>query len=189
MGNVVVTEFISVDGVIEDPGGAEGTPAGGWAFRFDRGVEGERFKYEELMAADAQLLGRVTYIGFAQAWPAMNGDNFGRRMNEMPKHVVSGSALDPEWQNSHRLAGDLDSEVRALKERYKGDILIAGSATLARSLGDLGLVDEYRLMVYPVVLGTGRRLFQGASQRPLRLTGSQPAGDCLILTYVPAESA
>ena len=189
MGDVVVTEFISLDGVIEDPGGAEKTPAGGWAFRFDRGQEGDRFKYEELMAADAQLLGRVTYTGFAQAWPAMDGDEFGQKMNEMPKYVVSGSPLDPEWQNAQRLEGDLAEEVRALKERYAGDILIAGSATLARSLGELGLVDEYRLMVYPVVLGGGRRLFDGASPRALRLSGSRPAGDCLILTYVPAESA
>jgi dihydrofolate reductase len=189
MGDVVVSEFISVDGVIEDPGGSEKTAAGGWAFRFNRGDEGDRFKYEELMAADAQLLGRVTYAGFAQAWPAMNGDEFGRKMNEMPKHVVSGSPLDPEWQNAHRLEGDLAGEVGALKEHYAGDILIAGSATLARSLGELGLVDEYRLMVYPVVLGSGRRLFEGASPHTLRLSGSRPAGDCLILTYVPAESA
>lgn len=189
MGNVVVTEFISLDGVIDDPGGSEGTPAGGWAFRFNRGDEGDRFKHEELMAADAQLLGRVTYTGFAQAWPAMDGDEFGRRMNEMPKYVVSGSALDPQWQNAQRLDGDLADGVRALKERYEGDILIAGSATLARALGDLGLVDEYRLMVYPVVLGAGKRLFDGASQRALRLTGTQPAGDCLILTYGPAENA
>jgi dihydrofolate reductase len=189
MGNVVVTEFMSVDGVIEDPGGSEGTAAGGWAFRFDRGDDGDRFKYEELMAADAQLLGRVTYAGFAQAWPAMNGDEFGRRMNEMPKHVVSGSPLDPEWQNSQRLEGDLSGGVRTLKERYERDILVAGSAALVRSLTDLGLVDEYRLMVYPVVLGTGRRLFEETSQRALRLTGSQPAGDCLILTYAPAEVA
>ncbi|MEA2213955.1 MAG: hypothetical protein QOF83_3903 [Solirubrobacteraceae bacterium] len=189
MGNVVVTEFMSLDGVIEDPGGSEGTAAGGWAFHFDRGEEGDRFKQEELMKADAQLLGRVTYTGFAQAWPARNGDEFGRRMNEMPKHVVSGAPLDPQWQNAERLEGDLAGGVRALKERYEGDILIAGSASLVRSLGDLGLVDEYRLMVYPVVLGAGRRLFEGASQHALRLTSCQPAGDCLILTYAPAEVA
>jgi|HubBroStandDraft_6_1064221.scaffolds.fasta_scaffold750135_2 dihydrofolate reductase len=188
MAKLVVSEFMTLDGVIEDPGGAEGTPTGGWAFRFDNGAEGKRYKYEELMAAGAQLLGRVTYQGFARAWPTMTGDEFGVKMNEMPKYVVSSSSLDPDWQNSQRLDGELADGVGGLKERYDGDILVGGSATLVRSLAALGLIDEYRLMVYPVVLGAGRKLFDGASQSPLRLTDTQPAGECLILTYVPAEA-
>jgi dihydrofolate reductase len=189
MGKLVVTEFISVDGVIEDPGGAESFDRGGWAFKFSRGDEGDRFKYVELMAADAQLLGRVTYTGFANAWPNMGGDDFGAKMNEMPKHVVSSSPLDPEWQNSSRLGGELSAGVEELKGRYSGDILIAGSARLAQSLTALGLVDEYRLMVYPVLLGAGKRLFADGEQLTLRLENSLKAGDCLILTYSTAASA
>jgi dihydrofolate reductase len=189
MGKLVVTEFISLDGVMEDPGGAEGYAAGGWAFKFDRGDAGNRFKYEELMAADAQLLGRVTYSGFAAAWPKMAGDDFGKKMNAMPKYVVSSSPLDPEWENSSRLEGDLAGAVPELKERYAGDILVAGSRTLVQALTELGLVDEYRLMVYPVLLGPGKRLFADrGDQRALRLTSSQPAGDCLVLTYAPREA-
>ncbi len=182
MGKLVVTEFISLDGVMEDPGGAEGTSFGGWAFRFERGEAGNRFKYEELMAADAQLLGRVTYNGFAAAWPKMTGDEFGRKMNSMPKHVVSGSALDPEWENASRLEGDLASAVPELTARYTGDVLVAGSRTLVQALTALDLVDEYRLMVYPVLLGGGKRLFaDSATQRALRVLESERAGDCLTI--------
>lgn len=189
MGKLVVTEFISLDGVMEDPGGAESYRAGGWAFKFDRGDAGNRFKYEELMAADAQLLGRVTYAGFAMAWPKMTGDDFGKKMNSMPKYVVSSSPLDPEWENSTRLEGDLESAVPELKGRYTGDILVAGSRTLVQSLTALGLVDEYRLMVYPVLLGAGKRLFaEDGDQSALRMVASQSAGDCMILTYVPKEA-
>lgn len=189
MGNVVVTEFVTLDGVFEDPGGGESFEHGGWAFQFDRGSEGDRFKYEELMAADAHLLGRVTYTGFARAWPNMAGDDFGRKMNEMPKHVVTSGPLDPEWQNSSVLDGDLAAGVRGLKERYGGDILVAGSGTLVRGLAQLGLVDEYRLMVYLLVLGTGRRLFDDTGRRALRLTETRPAGDCVILSLTPAPEA
>ncbi len=186
MGKLVVTEFVTLDGVAEDPGGAEKTAQGGWAFAYERGAEGDAFKGDELRAADAQLLGRVTYQGFAQAWPNMNQDWFGRKMNEMPKHVVSSSPLDPEWTNSSRLEGDLAEGVGELKQRYTGDILVAGSLSLVQALTRLGLVDEYRLMLYPCVLGAGRRLFpEGGAHRALRLRESKPAGECLTLVYEP----
>jgi dihydrofolate reductase len=184
MGRLVVTEFITLDGVAEDPGGAEKTPNGGWAFRFDRGAEGNAFKQAELEAADAQLLGRVTYQGFAEAWPKMDRDWFGQKMNAMPKHVVSSAPLEPEWTNSSRLDGDLAEGVAALKQRYAGDILVAGSISLVQALTELELVDEYRLMLYPVVLGCGKRLFaDGGPQRSLVLRESAPAGECLTLVY------
>src|SRR5579859_4440838 len=160
MGKLVVTEFVTLDGVIEDPGGAEGFDRGGWAFQFDRGEVGNRFKTEELEAADAQLLGRVTYEGFAAAWPSRRGDPFSDKMNAMPKHVVSGRELDPPWENSHRVVGELGLAVSQLKDRYDGDIIVAGSARVVQGLTALGLVDEYRFMVYPVLLGTGRKLFK-----------------------------
>jgi dihydrofolate reductase len=168
MGKIVVTEFISLDGVVEDPGGAEGYEHGGWSFTFDQGDEGRKFKLDELMAADAQLLGRVTYEGFAKAWPTMEDPlGFAGKMNSMPKYVVSSTLAEPSWNNSTilRSAGD----AAALKDQYEGDILIAGSATLVRGLTDLGLVDEYRLMVFPLILGTGKRLFDGTAMTRLKL--------------------
>jgi dihydrofolate reductase len=184
MGDVVVTEFISLDGVIEDPGGAEGFKHGGWSFKFDRGPEGDKFKVDELNAADAQLLGRVTYEGFAAAWPNMTGDEFSKKMNSMPKYVVSTTLQSADWENSTVLSGDLASEIATVKDRHAGDILIAGSATLAQSLTALGLIDEYRLMVFPVVLGGGKRLFaDDGEMRNLKLVLSKPAGDSLILRY------
>jgi len=168
MGKIVVTEFISLDGVVEDPGGAEGYEHGGWSFTFDQGDEGRKFKLDELTAADAQLLGRVTYEGFAKAWPSMEDPfGFADRMNGMPKYVVSTTLQDPSWANTTVLGSP--AEAAALKDRYQGDILIAGSATLVRALTDLGLVDEYRLMIFPLVLGTGKRLFDGAKRTRLQL--------------------
>jgi dihydrofolate reductase len=187
MGKVVVTEFITLDGVIEDPGGAEKDrfDGGGWAFAFDRGAEGDTFKFEELMGADAQLLGRVTYEGFAKAWPAMEGTGeFGVRFNAMPKYVVSSTLERADWTNSTIIGSDLEREVAALRERYDGDILVAGSAQLVQGLTDLGLVDEYRLMVFPTVLGRGKRLFRdGNAVERLRLTDVRRAGECAILTF------
>jgi dihydrofolate reductase len=160
MGKIVVTEFITLDGVIEDPGGAEKTERGGWAFSVDSGDEGGKFKSDELMASDAQLLGRVTYEGFAQAWPTMEGTGeFGEKMNGMPKFVVSTTLEDPEWNNSTVVTGDLGEIAADLKGRFEGDILVAGSAQLAQGLLARDLVDELHLMVYPVVLGAGKRLF------------------------------
>jgi dihydrofolate reductase len=191
MGKLVATEFISLDGVFEDPGGAEGFEHGGWTFKFDRGPEGDKFKTDELMAADAQLLGRTTYEGFAKAWPSMGGNPFGDKMNEMPKYVVSSTLDQADWTNSTIVRPErLEQGVKELKERYRGDILIAGSGQLVRSLLRLGLLDECRLMVFPVVLGSGKRLFaDGTATTTLRLTGSQPAGDALILSYEPTPVA
>jgi len=190
MGKLVVTEFVTLDGVIEDPGGSEQTPNGGWAFRFDRGEEGERFKLEELRASDAQLLGRVTYEGFAAAWPSLNADEFGAKMNEMPKFVVSRALAEPTWQNTTVLDGDLAADVRAVKERFAGDVLVAGSGTLVRSLLELDLVDALHLMVYPVVLGSGKRLFAGgAGATPFELVRAGQSGSVAILELerAPAE--
>ncbi len=184
MGDVVVTEFISLDGVIEDPGGAEKFSHGGWSFQFERNPGGDEFKMGELLAADAQLLGRVTYEGFAKAWPNMRGDQFGEKMNSMPKYVVSTTLQQADWENSTILRGDLAREVPELKERYEGDILIAGSASLVQSLASLDLVDEYRLMMFPLTLGGGKRLFGDDGQmRVLKLVESKTAGDSLILRY------
>ncbi len=164
MGKLVVTEFITLDGVIEDPGGAEKWKHGGWAFAFEQGEEGEAFKLGELQAADAQLLGRVTYDGFAAAWPAMEGTGeFGEKMNAMPKFVASSTLTDPAWQNTTVLGPDLAAEVAALEERFAGDILVAGSATLVRALLEHDLVDQLNLMVFPTVLGSGKRLFADAA--------------------------
>jgi dihydrofolate reductase len=183
MGKIVATEFITLDGVFEDPGG-QGGGRGGWAFQFDRGEAGDRFKQEELMASDAQLLGRITYEGFAAAWPNMRGDAFGERMNAMPKYVVSSTLQTADWQNSTIISGELEREISALVERYDGDILIAGSGRLVRGLLAAGLLDELRLMVYPVVLGGGTRLF-GETDRPhgLTLDRVERAGDTAILTF------
>jgi dihydrofolate reductase len=188
MGKLVVTEFVTLDGVFEDPGGAEGLAAGGWAFKFERGEEGNAFKVEELMAADAQLLGRQTYEGFAKAWPAMDGDDFGKKMNSMPKIVVSKTLVEPTWTNTTVLDGDLGAGVAALKQQYE-NILVAGSGTLVRGLLDLGLVDELRLMVYPTVLGSGRQLFEGVAQpQGFELASVERGGDCSLLVLANVGS-
>jgi dihydrofolate reductase len=192
MGKLVVTEFMTLDGVIEDPGGGESFEHGGWSFKFDRGENGDRFKLDELMAAEVQLLGRVTYQGFAKAWPAMNDmGEFGKKMNEMPKYVVSTtlSAQDATWQNSTVLGSDLKGEVSRLKQQVSGDILVAGSARLVQSLTDHELVDQYRIMLFPIVLGSGKRLFaEGTAPTRLRLADTKPVGPdgVFILTYEPA---
>jgi dihydrofolate reductase len=186
MGKLVVTEFVSLDGVFEDPGGAEGFEHGGWSFEFDRGEDGDKFKLDELLASDAQLLGRVTYEGFAKAWPSItDGVGFAEKMNSMPKYVVSTTLTDPEWTNSSVITGDVGAEVARLKERYRGDILVAGSGQLVRTLLGEGLVDELRLMVFPVILGSGKRLLDGAAKATLRLADARQVGSdgVTILTY------
>jgi len=190
MGKLVVTEFISLDGIIEDPGGSEGSEHGGWSFRHPA-PDGEQFKGDELRDSDVQLLGRVTYEGFAAAWPAMEeatGD-YGKKMNAMPKVVVSTTLTEPTWNNTTIISGNVADEVARLKAQYDGDILVQGSATLAQTLAEHGLVDEYRLMVHPVVLGTGKRLFSGtAAGTDLQLVGSRKVGpDVLLLIYRPAS--
>jgi dihydrofolate reductase len=163
MRRIVVTEFMTLDGVIEDPGGAEGFRHGGWSFKFND-PDGMKYKLDETMDHEAMLLGRVTYEGFAQAWPGRTDEvGFADKMNSMPKYVVSKTLKQADWNNSTILSGDLAEEVTALKEQDGGDILIAGSASLVRGLTDLGLVDEYRLMTFPTVLGEGKRLFEGIS--------------------------
>jgi len=178
MGSIVVTEFISLDGVIEDPGGAEDYRHGGWTFEIERGAEGDEFKLEELMEAEAQLLGRVTYEGFAAAWPKMEDEaGFAEKMNSMPKYVVSSTLERADWQNTTILSGDPARSVAALKEDVEGVILLAGSATLAKALIEAGLVDELRLMVFPVLLGEGKRLFpEGAAKHPLALIEAKTVG-------------
>jgi dihydrofolate reductase len=190
MGKLVVTEFISLDGIIEDPGGSEGSEYGGWSFRHPA-PDGEQFKGDELRDSDVQLLGRVTYEGFAAAWPAMEeatGD-YGKKMNAMPKVVVSTTLTEPTWNNTTIISGNVAGEVARLKAQYDGDILVQGSATLVQTLAEHGLVDEYRLMVHPVVLGTGKRLFSGsAAGTDLRLVDSRKVGpDVLLLVYRPAS--
>jgi dihydrofolate reductase len=187
MRRIIVSEFISVDGVIEDPGGSEGFERGGWAFQFDRGAEGDRFKFQETMDAEAMLLGRVTYEGFAAAWPERTDDaGFADKMNSMPKFVVSNSLESADWQNSTIVSGDIVEELRALKQGEGGDLLVAGSGTLARTLIDQGMVDELRLMIFPVVLGAGKRLFADTpAAAPLEVVDSRTAGETQILVLRP----
>ena len=191
MGNVVVSQFVTLDGVFEDPGGSEHTDRGGWSFQFDRGPEGDRFKLDEVMAAGALLLGRVTYQGFAAAWPPMKDDvGFAPKMNSMPKYVVSTTLQQADWENSTIIKGNLADEVRRLKERIDGDVLINGSGQLVQALMAHDLIDEYRLMVFPIVLGSGKRLFADTSKaQTLRLVETRQASDALILIYRPERAA
>jgi dihydrofolate reductase len=175
---------VTVDGVFEDPGGSEKIDRGGWAFRFDRGPEGDKFKLDEVMASDALLLGRRTYEGFAAAWPSRQ-DEFADKFNGMRKYVVSSTLTEPEWNNSVVISGDVAAEVAKVKAQPGGDILVNGSGQLVRTLLDHGLVDELRLMVFPIVLATGRRLFADGESTDLRLVDSRPAGETLILVYEP----
>jgi dihydrofolate reductase len=184
---VIVTEFVTLDGVMEDPGGSEHSDRGGWAFQFDRGTEGDKFKLDEAMAADALLLGRVTYEGFAAAWPSRTGE-FADKFNSMPKYVVSSTLRSAEWNNSKLIKGDVVKEVSALKQQPGGDIFVHGSGQLVDTLLQNDLVDEYHLMVFPVILGSGKRLFKNGTDRSaLRLVEAKPVGSdgVLILVYRP----
>jgi dihydrofolate reductase len=188
MGKIVVTEFVSLDGVMEDPGGAEDYRHGGWSFAFDRG-EGDEFKMDEARNTDALLLGRKTYEGFAAAWPSREGE-FADKFNSVPKYVVSSTLREPEWNNSKVLAGDLAQEVAELRESIAGNIVVHGSAQLAQALIEQDLLDELRLMVFPVILGTGKRLIgETSDKKPLRLSDCKTVGDGVaILTYLPAAA-
>jgi dihydrofolate reductase len=186
--NVVVSQFMTIDGVFEDPGGSEKHERGGWALQFDRGPEGDQFKLDEVMKSDALLLGRVTYEGFAAAWPSRDGE-FADKFNGMRKYVVSSTLGEPSWNNSTVINDDVAGEVAKLKEQEGGDILVNGSAQLVRTLMEHDLVDEYRLMVFPVVLGSGKRLFgDGIDRTEVRLAEAKPVGPdgVVILTYRPA---
>jgi dihydrofolate reductase len=190
MGRIIVTEFVSLDGVIEAPGGGEDYKHGGWTFEIDRGAEGNKFKLDETLDADAFLLGRVTYEGFAAAWPSRD-DEFADKFNSMPKYVVSSTLQKPDWNNSTVLDGDVAEEVAKLKQQQDGDIVVHGSAQLVQALIEHDLVDELRLMVFPVVLGSGKRLFGDTSDKKrLRLTDSKMVGDGVsILVYEPVREA
>src|SRR5213075_3516274 len=158
MGKLVVTEFVSIDGVFEDPGGSEDYEHGGWTFEYDRGDDGDKFKLDELMEAEVQLLGRVTYEGFAAAWPSREGE-FADKLNNDPKYVVSTTLNDPTWHNTTVISDNVPAEVAKIKAATDGTILVAGSGTLVATLLGHDLVDELRLMVFPTILGRGRRLF------------------------------
>jgi dihydrofolate reductase len=176
MRKLVVTEFISVDGVFEDPGGAEGYEHGGWTFEYDRGDDGDKFKLDEVVEAQVQLLGRVTYEGFAAAWPSLEGP-FADKLNGDPKYVVSTTLRNPEWQNTTVISDDVVDGISGLKDETQGIILVAGSGTLVRTLLEADLVDELRLMVFPTILGRGKRLFpEGIERLKLKLTESKTVG-------------
>ena len=188
MGSIVVSQFVTLDGVVEDPGGSEKFERGGWAFQYERGEEGDKFKLDELMASDALLLGRITYEGFAAAWPSREGD-FADKFNTMPKYVVSTTLESPGWNNSTVIEGDVPARVAELREQYDGDVLVNGSVQLVHELLARSLVDELRLMVFPVVLGAGKRLFGGTeSALPMQLVESRQVGPdgVAILIYRPA---
>ena len=188
MGRIVVTEFVSLDDVMEAPGGGEDFERGGWTFEFDLGEEGAEFKLDETLDAEALLLGRVTYQQFAAAWPSQEGE-FADKFNTMPKYVVSSTLQDPEWANSMVLNGDVVAEVSKLLQSRDGDIVVHGSAQLVQTLLEHDLVDEVHLMVFPVVVGAGKRLFgdTGGTKR-LRLVDSRTVGDGIaILIYRPAS--
>jgi dihydrofolate reductase len=186
MGKIVITENVSLDGVIEDPTGAEGSARGGWFWEIDRGEDGERFTLEKTLAAEALLLGRRTFGFFAATWPPRGGE-LADKMNSMPKYVVSSTLEDPDWTNSTVLKGDVVDEVAKLKQELDGEIVVLGSPQLARLLIEHDLADELRLMVYPVVLGAGARLFgETSDKKPVRLVDTQTVGDGIaILTYEP----
>jgi dihydrofolate reductase len=190
MGKLVISENVSLDGVIEDPTGAEGLSVGGWFWEIDRGEDGERFTLDKTLGAEALLLGRRTYGFFAATWPSPGGE-LADRMNSLPKYVVSSTLEDPDWNNSTLLTGDVVDEISQLKQELDGEIVVLGSPQLARTLIEHDLVDELRLMTYPVVLGAGARLFGETSEKKfMRLVDTQTVGDGIaILTYEPLRDA
>jgi dihydrofolate reductase len=178
---LVISEFITVDGVVDSPGDDDSLRAG-WAFKYDRGSEGDKFKLDEVMSSGALLLGRRTYEGFADAWPSRSGE-FADKFNSMPKYVVSSTLTEPTWNNTTVISLD---DVPRLKGEVDGDILVNGSVQLVRALAETGLVDEWRFMIYPTVLGAGTKLFaESAEAIPLRVTEVRPAGETVILVLRP----
>ena len=183
---MIVSEFVTLDGVMEAPGGEPTHPHSGWVADYF-GPEVGQYKLDEVLAAESLLIGRVTYESFAGAWPTRTGE-FADKMNSMPKVVVSGTLTDPAWNNTSVLDGDVVAGVTELKQHDGGPFLVAGSQTLVHTLLDNGLVDELRLMVFPVILGEGTRLFEGLGRSDLTLTASQHSGSGVaILTYAPAS--
>jgi dihydrofolate reductase len=191
MRKLIVTEFVSVDGVMEAPGGEPGYTHAGWTFDYPMEPDQMKVKLDETLEAEALLLGRVTYEGFAAAWPGRTDEaGFADKMNAMPKYVVSSTLKDPEWANTTVLEGDVADSVASLKEQDGGDILVAGSRTLVHSLIEHDLVDVLRLMVFPVILGSGRRLFPDdlADKFPMELVDSKVFGNGVaVQTYHPAR--
>ena len=191
MGRIVISENVTLDGVVQDPAGAEGFGRGGWVGRVgERGREGAaKVLLDEALGAEAQLFGRRTYEFLAARWPSRTGE-LADRLNDMPKYVVSSTLKDPNWNNSTVLAGDVMQEVSKLKEELDGEIVVAGSIRLVRTLMDNDLVDELRLMIYPVLLGAGERLFSETSdQRPVRLVETRTVDDLAYLTYEAVRDA
>jgi dihydrofolate reductase len=190
MGKIVISENVSLDGVIEDPTGAEGLSVGGWFFETDRGEDGERFTLDRTLGTEALLLGRRSYGLFAATWPSRGGE-LADKLNSLPKYVVSSTLEDPDWNNSTVLKGDVVDEVSKLKQELNGEIVVLGSPQLARTLIEHDLVDELRLMIYPVVLGAGARLFGDTSdKKPVHLVDTQTVGDGIaILTYERVRDA
>jgi dihydrofolate reductase len=188
MGRIVVTEYISVDGVVEAPSGTEAFERVGWTDDFSRGPEGDAFKFEETMSSDALLFGRGTYDGFAPVWPHVPGE-FADRFNSLPKYVVSSTLENPEWNNTTVLRGDVPEEVAELKDRYERDVVVHGSPELVRTLIEHDLVDELRLLVFPVIVGAGKRLFgETAEKQNLRLVEARTFGDGIhLLIYRPSN--
>jgi dihydrofolate reductase len=189
MGKVVVTEFVSIDGVFEDPGGSEDFEYGGWTFEYDRGDEGNKFKLDELTDSKVQLLGRVTYEGFAEAWPSREGP-FAEKLNSDPKYVVSTTLKDPEWENTTVISDNVADQISKLKDETDGIILVAGSGKLSHTLFENDLVDQLNLMVFPTVLGKGRRfLTEGFDRLNWKLAESKPVGDdgVVVLVYERAD--
>ena len=188
MGRIIVTEFVSLDGVMEAPGGGESYKHAGWTFKINRGEEGNQFKLKETFDSEALLLGRITYEGFAGAWPSRDGA-FADKFNSMPKYVVSSTLKTTDWNNSTILNGDVTEEVRKLKEKLKGNIVVHGSAQLVQALVANDLIDELRLMVFPVILGSGKSLFgQMDEKKSMKLISSQTVGDGVqILIYDPKQ--
>ena len=185
---IVVTEFVSIDGVMEAPGG-EDFKYPGWTFEFDRGDDGNQFKLDETMAADALLIGRRTYESFAGAWPERDGE-FADKFNAMPKFVVSTTLTDPEWNNTTVLDGnDVVGEVRRLKDEFDGELQVPGSHRLVQELIANDLVDQVNLMVFPVILGTGKKAFEELpDRRKMRLKDSKVVGEGIaVLVYERAD--
>jgi dihydrofolate reductase len=180
MGKIVVTEFVSLDGVMQAPGG-EDFKYKGWTFEFDRGDDGNQLKLDETMEADALLLGRKTYESFAGAWPEREGD-FADKFNEMQKYLVSSTITDPEWNNTTRLEGDVVDAVRKVRDEVDGIIQVPGSRMLVQDLLENDLVDQINLMIFPVVLGTGFRVFGEYSDRKtMKLVESKTVGDGIVV--------
>ena len=184
MGRIIVTEYVSIDGVMQDPGGDSDWKHAGWTFNTSRGAEGDKFKLDETRDSEALLLGRITYQGFAKAWPSMKNE-FADMFNNMPKYVISSTLEKADWNNSTVLKGDVVKEVSKLKERLHGNIVVHGSAQLVQTLLEHDLVDELRLMVWPVILGGGKRLFGDTTdKKTLKLAESKAVGDgVVILTF------